>query len=275
MTVNLHTHTYRCGHASGTEREYIERALANGITHMGFSDHVPFRYPDGTEAKFRVPVAEAQNYMDTLRALQEEYRGRMSIYIGFEMEYFPLYFQDMLRFVQELGAEYLILGQHLIGNGQSGEQHVTKPSLSEERLTEYADTVVEGIRSGVFTYVAHPDVFNFWGADDVYDAQMRKICRASVQCDIPLEINFLGLRDGRQYPNARLWEIAGEEGCKAVFGFDAHKTKHAYDGDTIPLAEWMIRQYGLRYEPYPCLIDPKTKKRRAILPDPEESTEKT
>lgn len=39
MTVNLHTHTYRCGHATGTEEEYILRAIENRIKVMGFSDH--------------------------------------------------------------------------------------------------------------------------------------------------------------------------------------------------------------------------------------------
>ena len=47
MNYNYHTHTTRCGHASGTEREYIERALANGVEYMGFSDHSTFVFPDG------------------------------------------------------------------------------------------------------------------------------------------------------------------------------------------------------------------------------------
>ena len=199
--------------------------------------------------------------MDTLRELREEYRGRIQIRIGFEMEYYPLYYTQMLAVANKLEAEYLILGQHFIGNELPGALHVMKPQLSEAHLTEYADTVVEAIESGVFTYVAHPDVFNFWGDDAVYDEQMRKICRASAQNRIPLEINFLGLRDGRRYPHFPFWKIAGEEGCTAVFGFDAHNVKSAYDGGTLPVAEWIVKQYGLRYEPHPLLIDPKTKKR--------------
>ena len=44
MDYNYHTHTFRCQHASGTEREYIESALAAGITKIGFSEHIPFRF---------------------------------------------------------------------------------------------------------------------------------------------------------------------------------------------------------------------------------------
>ena len=41
MTENYHTHTYRCGHAVGTERDYVEAALKAGIRTLGFSDHTP------------------------------------------------------------------------------------------------------------------------------------------------------------------------------------------------------------------------------------------
>ena len=31
MIANYHTHTWRCHHAGGTERQYIESAIAAGI----------------------------------------------------------------------------------------------------------------------------------------------------------------------------------------------------------------------------------------------------
>ena len=58
MDYNYHTHTARCGHADGTEEAYILRAMENGITHMGFSEHAPFCFPDGYESYYRVPVAQ-------------------------------------------------------------------------------------------------------------------------------------------------------------------------------------------------------------------------
>ena len=46
MIANYHTHTIRCNHAKGTEREYIEQAIKEGFKILGFSDHVPQPYPD-------------------------------------------------------------------------------------------------------------------------------------------------------------------------------------------------------------------------------------
>ena len=31
MKANLHTHTFRCGHAVGTEEEYVRAAIAAGV----------------------------------------------------------------------------------------------------------------------------------------------------------------------------------------------------------------------------------------------------
>lgn len=31
MRVNYHTHTYRCGHAKGTEEEYVKAAIEGGL----------------------------------------------------------------------------------------------------------------------------------------------------------------------------------------------------------------------------------------------------
>ena len=44
MLTNYHTHTTRCGHAEGTEEEYILTALRCGFKVLGFSDHTPWAY---------------------------------------------------------------------------------------------------------------------------------------------------------------------------------------------------------------------------------------
>ena len=96
MFANYHTYTARCGHASGREEEYILRAIEGGIKILGFSDHIPFRFPDGHQSGFRVPVEQGRAYVALLSELREKYREQIEIHIGFEMEYYPLYFQEML-----------------------------------------------------------------------------------------------------------------------------------------------------------------------------------
>ncbi len=264
MKVNLHTHTARCRHAKGSPREYIERALEGGYTHLGFSDHMPFAFPDGTESHFRVPMAEARDYMSELQELREEYRDRIAIHIGFEMEYYPLYFKEMLALANDLGAEYLLLGQHYIRNEYPGGRnaHLFQPRSCDEDMILYADTVCEAMATGVFTYVAHPDVIHFTGSDLTFRTQMRRICEASLQYDLPLELNFTGVREEqRTYPDARFWQIAAELGCKTVFGCDAHSIGSVYRPETLEQAEAYVKNLGLKLIECPDLICPKTGKK--------------
>ena len=254
MTYNYHTHTFRCNHATETEREYIETAIKGGITHMGFSDHAPFIFPDGYESGFRVPTNLANDYFSVLSALREEYKDKISIHIGFEMECYPKYFKEMLKNVYELGAEYLILGHHFTNSEHPGGTPSTAPTDSSDRLAEYADSVVRGIESEYFTYVAHPDIFNFTGDTKIYTQEMRKICKASKYHNIPLEINFLGIRGNRHYPNEEFWKIAGKENSPVTFGFDAHSAVDAYDAESLLKAEELVRKYNLNYIGKPTVI---------------------
>ena len=47
MKANYHTHTARCGHATGTDEDYVLAAIEQGFDELGFSDHVPWPYQDG------------------------------------------------------------------------------------------------------------------------------------------------------------------------------------------------------------------------------------
>ena len=247
MTYNYHAHTWRCSRASGTEEEYIQKAIASGVTHMGFSDHIPHRFPDGYESYFRILETQVQDYFATISALREKYKGQIDLKIGFEMEYYPLYFREMLRRAVNWGCEYLILGQHFIGNEHPAGAYTGAANSSEKDLQEYTDCVLAAMETGVFTYVAHPDIFCFRGDAAVYRREMRKICAAAREHQIPLEINFLGIREGRHYPYAPFWRLAGEEEAPVTFGFDSRDVSAACDGASLRAAEEMVRKYGLRY----------------------------
>ena len=247
MTYNYHTHTFRCGHASGKPEDYIKRAIENGITHMGFSDHVPYICSNGVQSDYRVPVSEVQDYFSEIYALRERYKDKIDIKIGFEMEYYPNHFEKMLKNAISYGAEYLILGVHFMDEENPDWIASIYENNDIKLLESYVFCVTEAIKSGVFTYVAHPDIFNFTGDSEIYIEKMRKICTESRNYNIPLEINFLGIRDNRIYPNEKFWEIAGEEKSPVTFGFDAHDVLNAFDGASLKRAEEIVEKYGLNY----------------------------
>ena len=58
MRFNYHTHTTRCQHAKGTEREYVEAAIRGGYKILGFSDHTPYPFDNGYESRIRMKMEE-------------------------------------------------------------------------------------------------------------------------------------------------------------------------------------------------------------------------
>lgn len=254
MIYNYHTHTYRCGHAFGEIEEYIKRAIDCGIKYMGFSDHAPYICENGEEAGYRVQTANVKDYFDEINALREKYKDKIDIKIGFELEYYPKHFNSMFKNMLEYGAEYLILGEHYTKDELPDGGHVIKETDDTEALKYYVQCIIDGIKSGVFTYIAHPDMFNFTGDVSLYREEMRKICVASRIFDVPLELNLLGIRDKRNYPNNIFWEIAGEEKSPVTFGFDSHEVIDAYDGESIEIAKSIVDKYNLNYIGKPKLV---------------------
>ena len=160
----------------------------------------------------------------------------------------------MLSNVIEYGAEYLILGQHYLEEDQPDGVHVIEETDSVECLQKYSNCIVDGIKSGVFTYIAHPDMINFTGDVEIFKREMRKVCIAATEYNVPLEINLLGIRDNRNYPTEVFWKIAGEEKTPVTFGFDSHEVLDAYDETSLVRAMRIVEKYNLNYIGKPDLI---------------------
>lgn len=222
---NFHTHTYRCKHASGTEREYIESAIRSGIKILGFADHVPCPFKEkGRVSGIRMDMAQAPEYVCTLKKLKEEYKKDIDIYIGFEAEYIPEFYPEQVEMCRQLDCDYMIMGPHFL-SGEPGVLYTGVETRDTERLKAYVDSVLEGAATGHFMYIAHPDLINFTGEEKVYRSHIRRLCEGLKELDVPVEINVVGMAGNRHYPTPLFWKIAGQTGIPAVAGLDAHSIR--------------------------------------------------
>ncbi len=224
MYYNLHTHTYRCHHAKGTDREYVEAAIQGGFKLLGFSDHCPqfFSLP-GYYSNFRMTPQETEDYVKSVRSLQKEYASDIKILLGFEAEYYPESFDKLRKLAQSYDFDYLIMGQHFVGNEYDENDYKEHGIYGKRYLVRYVDQVIEGLQTNAFTYVAHPDIAYFGGDKAFYTEQMGRLCAYAKERNIPLEFNMLGYENKRDYPNPAFWEIAAKTGNRVVLGFDAHQ----------------------------------------------------
>ncbi len=245
MLTNYHTHTRRCGHAVGEDREYAEAAVQAGLKILGFSDHAPQIFPDGYYSSFRMRPEELKDYVESVLSLRKEFAGTLEIPLGLELEYYPRHFPDLMTVLRSYPIDYLLLGQHFIGN-EYDAPYSGCPTEDKAILSRYVDQTIEAMNTGLFTYFAHPDLIHFVGDPAEYRSQMRRLCREAKGCGIPLEMNLLGLQEGRHYPNPRFWEIAAEEGNLTVLGRDAHNPRVFADQATERRALAWLERLGLK-----------------------------
>lgn len=244
MFANYHTHTWRCRHAVGTERQYVENAIKAGLEILGFADHAPYIFPNGYYSTFRMALNQFQGYVDTVLSLREEYAGRIEIPLGLEIEYYPKHLPELLPILRDQPMDYLILGQHFVNNEYDAPYNGVG-SEDEGLLRQYVRQTCDAMNTGMFTYFAHPDLINFRGSERLFRHHMRDICREAKGCGVPLEFNLLGLSCGKHYPNPIFWELAAEEGCDVILGRDAHEPEALLDEKTEAEALRILGSLGI------------------------------
>jgi histidinol-phosphatase (PHP family) len=231
MKANYHTHTWRCNHAGGSERQYVQNAMEAGLEVLGFADHAPYIFPNGYYSTFRMRLDQFPDYVDTVLSLRAEFAGKIEIPLGLELEFYPRHLPELLSVLRDYPMDYLILGQHFLGNEYDAPYNGVG-SEDEGLLRQYVRQTCDAMNTGLFTYFAHPDLIHFQGSEGLYRQHMRDICREAKSCGVPLEFNLLGLSSGRHYPNPIFWEMAAEEGCDVILGRDAHEPEALLDEKT-------------------------------------------
>ena len=119
------------------------------------------------------------------------------------------------------------------------------PTDSESELRLYTELLIEGMESGRYAYIAHPDLINFIGDRQVYDEQMKRVCRYLKSRNIPVEINMLGVREGRHYTSEHFLEIAKECGNSVIIGCDAHYPEALDDRENLAKCLALAEKYSL------------------------------
>lgn len=240
---NYHTHTYRCGHASGSDEEYVLSAIKHNIKTLGFSDHGPFEDKD---YGFRMKFSEFNDYLLSIDSLKEKYKDKIKLLKSVEIEFFPHEISFYEKLLTKYNLDYLLLGQHMY---YKNNNLVIYDIINDSSyFLDYANSLKEGMNTKLFKMIAHPDFFGKFMFPWDYNCEKATdiIIDAALMNNCILEINANGIRKGLknsiegkryEYPHSKFWEVASKSGVKVTVNSDCHNPLDLYDDSLLKAYE--------------------------------------
>jgi histidinol-phosphatase (PHP family) len=224
--ADYHLHTPLCRHAVGWPVDFARRAVELGFSEIGFSDHNPMPEPFDD---WRMNLADLPRYLESVEEARQQFPG-LTIRLGLECDFIP----GRENWIEELARmahwDYFIGSVHYLPGGWD----VDNPKYIgrfrdgdvEKIWTDYWRAYEQCIRSGLFDFVAHPDLpkkFGFRPAGDLRRFYEPAIA-ALAETNTPFEINTAGLRkDCRElYPAPLFLSLAHAAKAPLLINSDAH-----------------------------------------------------
>jgi len=224
MRVDLHNHTTRCNHATGSINEYIERAINLKIDIYGFSEHAPIK--GGFDSKYRLSIDELDEYERDILDAKERYRDKIDIRLAYEVDFINGLLEER---VLNSNVDYLIGSIHFLNRwGFDNPEFIGRWENSDiDKVWEdYFNAVEAMAKSGLFNIVGHLDlikIFKFLPKKDIR-VIAKDALKAIKRANMVIELNSAGLRKPikEPYPSKELLEVAFELNIPITFGSDAH-----------------------------------------------------
>ncbi len=226
MRVDLHNHTHFCNHATGTMREYVEKAVVLGIDVYGFSEHAPMDFDE----HYRLPLEKVSLYESEVKTLKKEFAEKIEILLGYEVDFMQNI--PMLNSILKADVDYLIGSVHFLdGWGFDNPEFIwTYENSDIDKIwQDYFDCIEAMAKSNLFDIVGHLDLIKIFKFMPKKEIQLiaKNAIKAIKKSNMVLEINPAGLRKpiNEQYPSKSLLEMCYELDIPITFGSDAHSVE--------------------------------------------------
>jgi len=269
QNYTYHCHTHALGKYDGrnTAQEMIEQAEKIGFTEIGISNHMCY-HPNMIHSN-PMNINDINEAIDTYQQIIEEVRQAaafttIKVFVGFEVDFFSskLWRDDFETIMSNIKADYYIGASHVIQTAD--ESIIINPydvlhhgypcpeNFIVENYHNYWKNIVEAIKSGYFSFIAHLDLHKIFrlGIEPEWDNPKRKVIEALTEYKQPFELNTSGWnKSNEQHPHD--WMLKELAVCKVpvIISDDAHSIQML--GQHFSRAEQLLSDinYTTRWKP--------------------------
>lgn len=248
MLFDYHMHTPLCGHALGHPKQYAATAVRRGLGEIGFSEHnpMPEKFDD-----WRMELEDFPAYLTMIEEARTAYPG-LPIRLGLECDFLP----GKEAWIRELAGkadfDYLIGAVHYISPNWDVDNPLKldrwKEQPVEETWSRYFHAVGQAAQSGLFDFLAHPDLVKKFGHIPPGDLRpyYREALDALEASKMAIEVSTAGLRKevGEIYPSVPFLQEAHRRGIPVLLSSDSHNPEEV--GYEFQRALDLVRETGYR-----------------------------
>jgi histidinol-phosphatase (PHP family) len=227
MPASYHTHTPLCRHATGEPEEYVDAALAAGLTEYGISDHAP-QVPEPFD-DWRMVEADWPEYVAWIERARAHAAGRIAVRCGLECDWLPGNEGWTEELAGRLEWDYLIGSVHYLGTWDFDNPNLLSiwdTRDVEDVWTRYWAEYARMAESGLFDILGHPDLVKKFGHRPQGDLGRfyEPVIDAIAASGCAIELNTAGWHKpcGECYPAVPFLELAASAGIPLVISSDAH-----------------------------------------------------
>ncbi len=256
ITADFHLHSSHSGDSHTPMEAMILQGISLGLTHMCFTEHNDYKYPDFEGKSGSVFLLNPDSYLYDLIRYKEKYADKINVLFGLELGLRP----DCLRENAVLAKSYdfdFIIGSSHVCNGKDPYYPPFYENRNEEEAyLEYFESIAENIRLFEnFDVYGHLDYVVRYGPNmdtdysyDKYKDIFDKILSDLIAKGKGIEINTGGLKKGMKdcHPTLEVVKRYKELGGEIItIGSDSHDT--SYITGNFHRAEKVLQEAGFRY----------------------------
>ncbi|MDU4145475.1 histidinol-phosphatase HisJ [Clostridium sp.] len=247
-----HMHSHYCPHGTKDSFQmYIERALDVGLDEITFTEHMPLPGIFMDEKLLKECSTNEEEillYLKEATKIKEEYKDKIKINVGLEVDYVEGYEEKIKKMLDNYG-EYLdegILSVHFLR--LDDVYHCLDMSVDEfgiiakilggvEKVYDkYFETLIKSINADLGRYkpkrIGHPTLVRIFNEkypmDYKNEALIDKVIKTIKENGYEIDFNTAGLRKQyckETYPSGVFLDKAIKNNIKMVKGSDAHSAK--------------------------------------------------
>ncbi|GAW92095.1 histidinol-phosphatase HisJ family protein [Calderihabitans maritimus] len=230
---DYHVHTSFSADCEEDLHAICLRAVRLGLKEIGVTDHLSF-FP--ADPNFGLLSKSYSRYVQTLESFRKQFKGRLRILKGVEIDYHAVKEKEICRFLRDHPFDFILVSVHYVdGLSLMKEDFYTtrSPALAVRQLIDTLERAAEfpfldvmahldWIKRGWKKYWPHIPYFS----QILMDAGLRRVLQKIIQRGAALEINTSGIRRGftEPFPGKAILACYREMGGRrCVLGSDAHR----------------------------------------------------